>query len=267
MNKKIKNFQVSITEAILFFLITVIVGQLVSAIFMIPISFIPDSEAIFYPLGFAMGFGSVAVIIMLYKSVKLKDISNSIKISPNILTFIISLGLYFAGLPIAEFLSTLVPTTGHSMLERAYEVFMDSFEEIFKMPVTAFIMVCILAPILEELIFRGLILKGMLNTKVNPWIAILLTSFLFGLAHLNPWQFMGAGFIGLILGFVYWRTKSLWLCIFLHFANNFIAFMIVLNTQDMEETVFNADYTTLGFSIILTVLIGFLLINKTKTIK
>ena len=85
---------------------------------------------------------------------------------------------------------------------------------------------CILAPLLEEWLCRGMMLRGML-LRMRPWKAIFWSAFLFALLHLNPWQSIPAFLIGLFLGWVYWRTHSLWTTIFLHFVNN--AFSTVIS--------------------------------------
>lgn len=80
----------------------------------------------------------------------------------------------------------------------------------------------LLAPILEELIFRGIILKGLL-TRYNPKYAIIISAIIFGLVHGNPLQMWGALVIGLIFGWVYYKTKSIGTTILLHFFTNFIS--------------------------------------------
>ncbi len=90
--------------------------------------------------------------------------------------------------------------------------------------VFSFISVVIAAPILEELIFRGIILNGLLK-RYSPVKSIILSSILFGLVHLNPWQFIGALIIGVFSGWVYYKTKKLSLSILIHFANNLLAFV------------------------------------------
>lgn len=89
--------------------------------------------------------------------------------------------------------------------------------------VFSFIAIVIAAPMLEELIFRGVILDGLLKLY-SPLKSILFSSVLFGLLHLNPWQFVGAFVAGLLLGWVYYRTKKLILCITIHLVNNLFAF-------------------------------------------
>lgn len=90
--------------------------------------------------------------------------------------------------------------------------------------VYAFITIVIAAPILEELIFRGIILNGLLKSY-SPLKSIIISSLLFGLVHLNPWQFIGTFILGILSGWVYFKTKKITLPIIIHMTNNSLAFL------------------------------------------
>jgi len=90
--------------------------------------------------------------------------------------------------------------------------------------VYSFISIVIAAPILEELIFRGIILNGLLKSY-SPLKSIIISSLLFGLVHLNPWQFIGASIGGILSGWVYFKTKKITLPIIIHMTNNLLAFL------------------------------------------
>ena len=66
----------------------------------------------------------------------------------------------------------------------------------------------IIAPMFEEFLFRGLIMHELTMT-VRPWLAILIQATLFGLAHGALFQSLFTFVIGVLLGIVYYRTKSL----------------------------------------------------------
>lgn len=72
---------------------------------------------------------------------------------------------------------------------------------------TLFLMV-IVAPVTEEVMFRGLILRGFLR-RFSLLRAFLLSALLFGLIHLNPWQFFSAAGLGLMFAWWYARAQSL----------------------------------------------------------
>jgi membrane protease YdiL (CAAX protease family) len=75
------------------------------------------------------------------------------------------------------------------------------------------------APLAEEPLFRGLMLGGFV-LRYGTRKAILYTALMFGLIHMNPWQFPSALLSGLLLGWLTLRTGSLWPAIFAHFLNN-----------------------------------------------
>jgi membrane protease YdiL (CAAX protease family) len=106
----------------------------------------------------------------------------------------------------------------------------EFIEKIFAMltsrDIWTFLTVGITGPILEEILFRGIILEGFLN-RYKPGKAILWSALLFGMFHLNPWQFIPAFMIGLLLGYIYLRTRSLLPVIFIHILNNSFSYLTV----------------------------------------
>ncbi len=80
--------------------------------------------------------------------------------------------------------------------------------------------VCVCAPLLEELLCRGIMLRGMMEKGVSPAKAIFWSSLIFGVIHMNPWQALPAFLIGLLFGWLYYKTGNIWITIFLHFLNN-----------------------------------------------
>ncbi len=106
-------------------------------------------------------------------------------------------------------------------------------ELIRQHPKLAFLTIAVAAPFLEEMLFRGIILKFLLK-KYPPRTAIIFSALIFGAYHLNPWQFVGATLIGLYLGYIYWRTGSLFYPVLLHFLNNAFSFYLTWKTQSVE---------------------------------
>ncbi|MBN1927401.1 MAG: CPBP family intramembrane metalloprotease [Prolixibacteraceae bacterium] len=91
--------------------------------------------------------------------------------------------------------------------------------------VSAFLMLVVSAPILEELIFRGIVLDGLLK-KYSPVKSILLSAFLFGFIHLNPWQFVTGFFAGIFMGWIYYKTTSLSLTMIIHATANLAGYIM-----------------------------------------
>lgn len=92
------------------------------------------------------------------------------------------------------------------------------------------ICVSIFAPICEEWLCRGMFLRGLLHYRkkdgtrgIGPMWAIVISAALFALIHGNPWQAVPAFIIGLLMGYVYYKTGSLKLTMLMHCANNTLA--------------------------------------------
>lgn len=77
----------------------------------------------------------------------------------------------------------------------------------------------LLAPIAEEILFRGILFKGLL-CSYTPKTSLIISSIFFALIHINPMQIFFASILGFILGYIYYKTKSLGNVILIHlFAN------------------------------------------------
>ena len=82
------------------------------------------------------------------------------------------------------------------------------------------LLVALAGPVVEELFFRGGVLRVLLRTCRRPWVAIVVSGLVFGLIHMNPAQVVFASFAGILLGWLYWRTRSLIPCMVVHVLNN-----------------------------------------------
>jgi len=81
------------------------------------------------------------------------------------------------------------------------------FENAFQKDFFSIVMITIAAPVLEEILCRGIVLKGLLQ-NYSPYKAILISAIFFGALHLNPWQAAPAFLGGLFLGWTYYKTQS-----------------------------------------------------------
>ncbi len=106
---------------------------------------------------------------------------------------------------------------------------------IYDNPLATIATVAIMAPLLEEVLFRGIILHGLLK-NYGAGISIAFSSLLFALIHGNIAQGLGAFLIGLFMGWLYWKTKSLYLPIILHFINNSISCvgMLIVPREEID---------------------------------
>ena len=83
----------------------------------------------------------------------------------------------------------------------------------------------LLAPLAEEVVFRGAILRSLLG-RYRPWTAICLSALLFALIHVNPAQLPHAFAVGLLFGWMYYRTGSILPSMAYHWANNSVAYVM-----------------------------------------
>lgn len=96
--------------------------------------------------------------------------------------------------------------------------------------------IVIMAPIVEELLFRGAIQGHLLRQWKHPAWAIVLSSLIFGLVHGNWVQAPFAFVTGLALGWMYYRTGSLLPGMLMHFVNNGTAVLSFLLADDPNST-------------------------------
>ena len=82
------------------------------------------------------------------------------------------------------------------------------------------------APVCEELVFRGAVLRALLRWTPRHWGAIAMSAFLFALVHANPAQMPHAFLAGLLMGWLYYRTDSILPGIAIHWVNNSVAYVL-----------------------------------------
>lgn len=124
-----------------------------------------------------------------------------------------------AGSILADPVNTLLPPMPES-LEKVFETLLsDSPLWVTLVSVSVF------APIFEEWLCRGMVMRGLLR-KMHPAWAIAISALFFALIHLNPWQAIPAFIFGVLFGYVYYMTGSLKLTMLMHCVNNTMAALL-----------------------------------------
>lgn len=90
------------------------------------------------------------------------------------------------------------------------------------------------APILEEILFRGVIFESCAE-RWGKGVGLVVSALLFGVIHIIPVQVINAFVVGLILGYVYLRTRSLVSVIIIHAFNNAIAYITMAFFGDSSD--------------------------------
>lgn len=119
---------------------------------------------------------------------------------------------------------------------------------------------CVIAPIFEELLYRGLVLSAL--KRFGNMFAIIITSFLFALAHGNLPQAVPVFFLSLVLCYVTLRSGSLYPSMMIHFINNAMG---MLERFAPDHDIINILFIVMELCIMLASFV--LLIRKRKNIR
>lgn len=150
-------------------------------------------------------------------------------------------------------------------LERAYNeqvvglTNLKSWSEFF---IAVFIM-AFLPAMFEEVFFRGALQQLFVKWWKMPLFAIIFTSLLFSLIHMSVYLFLSRAVLGFALGWMFYKTKNIWVNIIAHFINNFIAvcqmFWLSMHHKKVDPTSMDPDIEWWGSLIAIVVL--FILFN------
>lgn len=129
----------------------------------------------------------------------------------------------------------------------------QAFDAMATADLATWVATCLLAPVLEEMLFRGVLLRAFLAGHPR-WAAISYSSLLFGAAHLNLYQFLLGFWLGLVLGWLFERAHSLIPCIALHAAVNTAITVLAVSASPGEPSPFEqAGPVTWGLALLLAV--------------
>lgn len=132
---------------------------------------------------------------------------------------------------------TLALWTIHAILVSAFPLspwHQAMFDRMISGSVASVVTTCILAPVLEEMLFRGIVLRSFLRQYRRSY-AIVGSAALFGAAHLNIYQFAVGFVLGIVSGWLYERSRSLWPCILLHAAYNSVVVWVYFSHTTMDQ--------------------------------
>ena len=127
----------------------------------------------------------------------------------------------------------------------------------------------VLAAVGEEIFFRGILLRVLSKWFGNIHVGVITSALIFTLVHFQPYKILPMLTLGIFLGYVYYRTKSLWIPICMHAINNAIVVVGDWSEKTGEALpIFGADFQFTELQIILSILafagFGFMFWKKTK---
>ena len=216
------------------FLVGLIIAGIVTAPLMfgsIPLYYV---MLIMYPLQFVAVFIFVRIRSsrnMAFDTGYALDSNHFGKWGGALLAVAVGVGTYAAGMML-EVVNQYLPDTEGSLME--------TMAKMMEGPLWVnLVTMAIMAPLCEEWLCRGVILRGLLNYEhkspetdevrsrgMSPALAIVISAIFFAAIHGNIWQGVTAFAIGCLFGYVYYRTGSLKLTLLMHCVNNTIAVLM-----------------------------------------
>jgi membrane protease YdiL (CAAX protease family) len=227
----------------------------------VPIEFLDTNDKIYLleliPLTIVL-----LITIIVYKLLikrKLNKKSSFLSLRPFIIIIVLAFLLRFIRDPIYRFDEIFFSGLGN--LSSEYLKAPHIKEQLFLIFNTLF-----LGPVLEELMFRGIVLRTLIEKKINIALSIFISSLLFALIHLNYINFdftsVTASFVsGVLIGIVYLRY-GLFYSIFFHICINAVWFILNQNRELYWSVIKKLDFGILYWLLILTPFLIIVFVSK-----
>ena len=185
-----------------------------------------QTDKLYIYISFFLGQGIILVPPLYYLSVKKKPILQSLRInlvSFQIIkySFIFSLGILIIFDTLDRIIHQIIPTPDYIIDLSQIMQPESTIGYVF-----LFLAVVIVAPIGEEIVFRGFLQKFLEDHWEDITRAVLVTSLFFAMIHFNPFWTIQIYLLGVVLGFLAWKTKSVVPSIILHSLNNGTAYIL-----------------------------------------
>lgn len=156
-----------------------------------------------------------------------------------------ALGLVNKLIPISKSAEAYFTQKEHEYEEATYSII--SLNTIKDYVFSIFI-IALLPAIFEEMLFRAGLQKILTKWTKLPFVSILITSILFSLVHVSYYGFLSRLFLGVVLGYLFYYSKNIWLNILVHFLNNAfaitVAYIWVSSGKSIKDAMNDADVTS-----------------------
>jgi membrane protease YdiL (CAAX protease family) len=131
--------------------------------------------------------------------------------------------------------------------------------------VFALLAIAVVPAIVEELYFRASLQKIIMDWSGKPFVAIVVTAILFSAFHFSYFGFLSRMSLGIVLGLIYYYTKTIWLPILMHFINNAIGVSALYFVRNNPKQIDKVMDSNLGYYwLILGLLMLVLLFKQLK---
>lgn len=257
----------SIRAAFGIVLVSIFSAFLVGGIILgIGLSFPDTSQKTYTFISFILGQGFMLVPLIWFLQKQNQPISQRLRLNP--------ISPLLAGFTALLSFGIIVLS---DEIDRIVQIFVPAPEYIVDLsgllqPETAvgyillFIAVGIIAPLGEELLFRGFLQQFLEKHWKDITRAILITALFFATIHMNPYWFVQIYLLGILLGFLSWKTGSVLPPLILHGMNN--SFAMLFSFSEMDESSFYIWNGHVAPWILIlaigSVIFGFRMINSIK---
>ena len=182
-----------------------------------------------------------------------------LNIKPQLRVIVVSIMIIFVSLPFISWLGEINQSLSLPEYLSGIENWMERMEGKANDLIVAFLnvksfggmlfnvfMIAIIPAVGEEFLFRGVILRLFKEWTKNTHIAVLVSAFLFSALHMQFYGFMPRLLLGIILGYLFVWSGSLWIPMLIHFINNAFAIIYIYATGSMD--LLNSDVDSIGAS-------------------
>ena len=138
---------------------------------------------------------------------------------------LLAVGVVIAGVVVQGVYLNLLEWLGVDTENATPSTFID--EEDIIVLVLLSLLALLVAPVAEELFFRGFVFGGLAN-RIGFWRGAALSAAVFSLAHIEPIKLFPMFILGLLFAWLYYKTGSLWSSVMAHFFNNALALGVLL---------------------------------------
>tara|TARA_B100000902_G_scaffold356641_1_gene370456 strand:- start:785 stop:1576 length:792 start_codon:yes stop_codon:yes gene_type:complete len=219
-----------------------------------------QTNKLYIYISFFLGQGIILIPPIYFLTVKQKPILNSLRVnSISIKTikysFVFSLGILIIIDALDRIIHSIIPTPDYIIDLGQIMQPESTLGYIF-----LFLAVVIVAPIGEEILFRGFLQKFLEEHWKDITRAVLVTSLFFAMIHFNPFWTIQIYLLGVVLGFLSWKTKSVIPSIILHSLNNGTAYILSI-FNDIDVNIYLKDGVIPIFFIILAFYFIFISLN------
>lgn len=125
--------------------------------------------------------------------------------------------------------------------------------------IIALFIIAFFPALFEEMFFRGAVQSTLHRWWKSPWIVIIVTSILFSLIHLSIYLFLSRILLGVALGWIFYKSRNIWIGVIIHFVNNSFAltqvFYLKKTGGKFDPTEMDTKFPWWGIAILAAILV------------